>query len=478
MSILSDVARSSVAASVLGAILLSCGAVRAQTAPDADNTAAENSDLWTRSNLLGDMGGLRPFLGQVGLTFSLQETSEVFGNTSGGVSRGVAYEGLTQMGLTLDTAKAFGWSGGEFNASALQIHGRNLSAERLDNLQTISGIEASRATRLWELWYQQEFPGDAVDVRLGQQSLDQEFMVSQYSALFVNTMMGWPMVPSADLYAGGPAYPLSSLGARLRVKPSKPVTILAGVFDDNPPGGPFSDDPQLRGAEAAGLKFNTNTGALMIAELQYAVGQTASSSAESSAPDSGLPGTYKLGAWFDTARFPDQRLDNTGLSLANPASSGVPAMRRGNWSIYAVADQTVWRDSDGSRSISVFARPMGAAGDRNLIDFSINTGVSVAAPLPGRQNDTFDIGYGLAKVSGSASALDRDMVLFGGTARPVRSAESFIEVTYQFQATPWWLIQPDFQYIINPGGGIPDPNRPGTRIQDEAVFGLRTNIVF
>ena len=33
----------------------------------------------------------------------------------------------------------------------------------------------------------------------------------------------------------------------------------------------------------------------------------------------GLPGTYKLGAWFDTAKFPDQRFDTMGLSLADPA---------------------------------------------------------------------------------------------------------------------------------------------------------------
>lgn len=478
MSLLRDKHSKPLAALTVAASLLAAGAAQAQTAPENGAGAAADSDLWTRSNLLGDMGGLRPLLGRFGLAFNLQETSEVFGNVSGGASRGAAYEGLTQMGLTLDTDKAFGWSGGEFNVSALQIHGRNLSAERLYNLETISGIEASRATRLWELWYQQSLSGDAADLRLGQQSLDQEFMASQYSALFVNTMMGWPMVPSADLYAGGPAYPLSSLGARLRVKPSKPLTILAGVFDDNPPGGPFSDDAQLRGAEAAGLKFNLNTGALLIAELQYAVNQSTTDASGNTTPASGLPATYKVGAWFDTARFPDQRFDNTGRSLADPASTGIPAMRQGNWSVYAVVDQTIWRDADASHSVSVFARPMAAPGDRNLIDFSINSGLSATSPVAGRENDTVDIGFGIAKVSGHASALDRDTALFTGSARPVRSSETFIELTYQLQAAPWWVIQPDAQYVINPGGGIANPLNPGARLQNELVLGLRTNIVF
>ena len=37
-----------------------------------------------------------------------------------------------------------------------------------------------------------------------------------------------------------------------------------------------------------------------------------------------LARTYKLGFWYDTESFADQRFDNTGLSLANPASNGIP----------------------------------------------------------------------------------------------------------------------------------------------------------
>ena len=102
-------------------------------------------------------------------------------------------------------------------------------------MQTASGIEADRATRLWELWYDQKFDREGrFDLRVGQQSLDQEFMVSQNALLFVNTMFGWPMVPSADLPGGGPAYPLSALGVRWRVRRSDSLTFLAGVFNGSP----------------------------------------------------------------------------------------------------------------------------------------------------------------------------------------------------------------------------------------------------
>ena len=432
----------------------------------------------SRTNLLGSAYGLRTALGNYGITVGLQETSEVFGNATGGQHRGVAYNGLTQMSLGLDTDRAFGWEGGTFNISAFQIHGRNLAADNLLNLQTNSGIEANRSTRLWELWYQQAFFGGKMDVKVGQQSLDQEFIGSSYSGLFINTMMGWPLIPSVDLYAGGPAYPLSSPGIRLRVQPFNNLTMLAGVFDDNPPGGSFYDDSQVRGAEQAGTRFNTNTGALVFAEVQYAINQPALGELDRGEVKRGLPGVYKLGAWYDSGNFPDQRLDDTGLSLADPNSSGNPRFRRHNFSIYGVFDQMVWRpDPDEARSVGVFARLMGAPGDRNLASFSINTGIEMKAPFPGRDNDTIGLGYGLAKLSASAIKLDQDTNNFG-TYTPVRSSESFIELTYQYAVAPWWTVQPDFQYVWTPGGGIANPLAPAKRVGNEAIFGLRTSVVF
>ncbi|MGH6979836.1 MAG: carbohydrate porin, partial [Stellaceae bacterium] len=135
------------------------------------------ADLWKQQALLGDIGGLRPWLRNFGATLTITETSEALGNLSGGIRRGFEYDGLTTAIFQLDTQRAFGWDGGTFNASALQIHGRNLSADNLLSLQTASGIEAERTTRLWELWYQQKFMNGLIDVKIGQQSLDQEFMI-------------------------------------------------------------------------------------------------------------------------------------------------------------------------------------------------------------------------------------------------------------------------------------------------------------
>ena len=443
------------------ACLMAWPALAQTPAPDA---AAEPQGFWVRPNMLGDIGGMRTILGRAGITVTLTEQSEVLANLSGGLKRGATYDGLTTLTLQLDTQKAFGWNGGTFNVSALQIHGRNLSQFYLANLHTVSGIEATPTTRLWEVWYQQAFLDGKLDVKIGQQSVDQEFINSGFSALFVNTMMGWPMLPSADLYAGGPAYPFSSLGVRLRAQPAEGFTVLAGVFQDNPPGGPFNNDGQLRGNTRWGGNLNLRTGALFMAELQYVINQRAA---------------YKLGAWYDTAHFPDQRFDTAGGLLADPAGTGTPRMRRGNISVYALADQTIWRPNpDSPRALAIFARVMGAPGDRNLVDVSVNAGITLKAPLPGRDDDTFGIGYGLANISRNARGFDRDGNVFGGTALPVRGHEQFIEVTYQAQITPWLQVQPDFQYVIRPAGGVADPNVPGRRLGDEVIVGVRANITF
>lgn len=428
----------------------------------------------TRANLLGDLGGLRPQLNDRGLSLGLSSSNEVFAVGSGGIRRGATLAGLTQFGLGVDTGKAFGLPGGTFNLSALWIYGPNFSANYTGALQTASGIVAQPTVRLWEVWYQQAF-GDRLDVKAGMQSLDQEFMTSVGSGLFLNTMMGWPMIPSANLYAGGPAYPLSSLGLRLRGRPTGALTLLGGVFQDNPPGGPFQDDGQRRGATRWGGNFNLRTGALFMAEAQYRVNQPAE---EGTPAKGGLPGTYKIGAWFDTARFPDQRWDTQGLSLADPASSGEPRLRRHDWSLYAVADQTVWQpDRDKPLAVSLFARPMVAPDDRNLISFSINAGATVKAPFPGRDDDSFGIGFGVADVSRRARDLDRDAAALGAYS-PRRGTETFIELTYQFQLAGWWQVQPDFQYVWMPGGGVANPRTPDRRIGNTAIFGLRTNITF
>ena len=162
-------------------------------------------------------------------------------------------------------------------------------------------------------------------------------------------------------------------------------------------------------------------------------------------------------------------------------SDGIPATHSPNYSIYGVMDKVIWLSKENtSRFISFFVRPMFTTlQDRNLIAFSVNGGLTLRDPLPSRDNDTFGLGMGVARVSNSVSAYDWDLRFYDPAVyTPVRSAETFLEATYQVQVTPWWQIQPDIQYFINPGAGLANPNDPTQKIKNEFVIGLRTNITF
>ena len=439
------------------------------------------SNLKKSSFLLGDLFGLRTELSKYGASLAIQETSEVLGNVSGGVHRGADYDGLTQAIFQVNTQRAFGLYGGLFNVSALQVHGRNLSADNLATIQTASGIEADRATRLWELWYDQKFlDEDRADIKVGLISADQEFIVSPNALYFVNTMFGWPALPSYDLPGGGPAYPLSAPAVRFRWRPVDPVNILVGVFNGAPASNNFGDAQQVN---PSGTSFPTNGGTLTFVELQY----TYPALGVMVMPGAGAPlgHTYKIGAWYDSEAFDDERFDDHGVPLASSASDGQPLRHRGQYSVYGVADQMLWRQADDpNRSLSVFTRVMGSPqADRNFLTFSANLGLTYHDPVANRPDDTLAIGLGYAKVSDRVTQADRDAAevaqaddptIYG----PTRRDETYLEATYQYQLRPWWQVQPDIQYTFNPGGGIADPNNPQSRVKNEAVFGVRTNVLF
>ena len=52
-----------------------------------------------------------------------------------------------------------------------------------------------------------------------------------------------------------------------------------------------------------------------------------------------------------------------------------------------------------------------------------------------------------------------------------------LELTYQIVLAPWWQIQPDVQYIVNPRSAT-EPTPPAPRRGNALVLGVRTNIEF
>lgn len=405
--------------------------------------------MFQQPTLTGDWFGLRNRLEDRGVMLGAAEILEVLGSP-GGRKGGTEFDGRFELFANVDLETALGWRGAIFHANAYQIHGDGLSSKDLANLMTVSNIEAQPATRLFGLWIQQSLFGDTVSLRAGQIAADDEFFVSQYAALLINSTFGWPSIMGLNLPGGGPAYPSARPGIRAKAAVTPALVLSAAAF-----GGDAK-------SEADGFNFRVGGDVLLIAEAAY------------SADIAALPGTFKLGAWYHSAHFADQRLDGAGLPLANPAGTGLAAMHRGNLGGYVIADQLLWRETGASdRGLAGFLRLGVAPSDRNLIDLHLDGGLTYSGLVPGRESDLVGIGLSYERVGAGRRGFGADVGAFTGAILPLPDFESAVELSYQAQIAPWWIVQPDLQIILHPGARL-----TATTQDNAVVLGLRTGISF
>ncbi len=419
-----------------------------------DNGITDGSVASSLPPGLADPAGVRAALARSGILVGAEYIGEVFGNPSGGVEQGADYDGRLDMFLNIDMRKMIGWRGLCFHANAYQIHGTSITAENLGSLMPVSFIEATPATRLFELWFEQSF-GENVSIRIGQLAANSEFLLSEGGGYFINGTWGWPSITAADLQSGGPAYPLATPGVRLQLKPLDDVTLRVGVFNGDPVG-PCDGDPQV--CNDNGLDFRLKDPPLLIAEGSYEYNPN------------GLRGLITVGGWNHFGDFESLRFDSGGGLIA---ITGQPArVIDGNYGFYGIIDQLLYRvPGDDPKGIALFAEVIGAPSDRNLVDFIAQGGFTFTGVIPNRPDDAFAIGYAYTGISDDAAAFAVDA---GDTV--IFDYESVLEIVYTAQIVEGWTLQPDFQYFWNPGGNVPDEN--GKAVGDAAVFGLRTTVTY
>lgn len=420
---------------------------------------------------------LRERLDAAGVAFGVTYVGDNITNVSGGMKRGAIHFGRVDTSTDLDLEKLVGWSGAKVHANVFNLYGRGLSRNYVGNIATISEIEALPDTRLYEAYIEQAFLDNRFTIKAGQQSADQEFFDSRTDDLFMNGTFGWPAVMANNLPAGGPAPPIAVPGVRIKASLSDRVTAYAAIFNGDA-AGPGDGDPQLR--DHHGLAFRLRDPPWMIGQIRFDYTLELGGNA--------LPGNITPGAWLHTGRFDHQRLTAEGDLLADPASSGIPARLRSNRGVYVVIEQTLVKPSQNierntfanDKGITVFARFAYSPPDRNLIDFYADGGIGFNNMIESRPNDRFGFAAAYMHISRSVRQFDLDGQVFSGLPTPVRSSEVLFEAIYEAHIKQGWLLQPFFQYIVRPGGGIANPNDPSglTRIGNVAVFGLTTTLKY
>jgi porin len=391
------------------------------------------------------LGGFRTRAEDKGITFDTQYTAEVWGNPVGGLSHGAVYTGLMTFQGNIDLQKLLGWRGASFSTRWYWLSGHDISAQYVGDNFGVSNISGSPTVRMNELWFQQNLPSDRISIRVGQMGADSEFYVSTYSVVFLNSALSWSPTLFTNMPNGGPAYPMSGPGIRLTLTPVNWLSYLGAVFQ----GNPFAQNVNRYGFD---WDLSASNGYFSIHELTFRMDQQSGSSS--------LPGTLKLGGWFDTA--PD------------PNASGEPW----NYGFYFVADQMLYRvqqigfttvDNKNNQAapVSVTDKGLGifthvgvAPRNSSLINFYIDGGLNYKGLLPSRDQDILGLAIAYGHLSNN---------LPNSQGRSDRGYEMVFETTYEIELTPWLSLQPDVQYVIHPSG---------TNIPNALVLGARTTLSF
>jgi porin len=481
------------AASSLAVILvllsLSGAGLRAGDALPALTPKAQS--IWEQEYATGDWGGMRTLLANRGVLFTFTYAADGIGVVSGGINRGVFYNGFLDLGTDIDLEKLVGWKGAHFHVNGFYPHGENGSANYVGDIGTFSNIEAYDTYRLYELWFEQDFFNERFSLRVGQITFDSEFAVlDAYGGLFVQSGFGAPEAFSANLPL--PVYPNATPGLRLRVEPLDGFAIQAAVFDGNVAPG-LTPDPSPNAAPST--EFNRHgthwalrrdEGALLAGEISYRFNQVPEEELSATrtnaddrpigaptgpmVPERGLAGSYEAGVLYHTDNFADiydTTLADLGSSLAPPKSRG----RGTNYAIYVNIEQEIWREPGSAiQGLGAFAHAVWMPPNRNFLDFSIEGGLHYRGAIPGRNKDALGLGIAYISISDQVGAAVDAANKADGTSSRRPDFEATIELVYRYQAAPWLWIQPHAQYVIQPGG---------TKDRDNAlILGVRTNIVF
>jgi porin len=345
---------------------------------------------------------------------------EVLGNVSGGANRGARTLGRYDLSVDVDTTEANLWNDGHFRFHLFGIAGSSPSG-MIGDTQTVSNMDAPQGSKLLEAYYEHAFLDNHVSVLAGLYLQDSEFEVLEYAGLFLNSSFG----VSPELSQIGPSiYPAPSFGTRVKVQADNGIYALAAVYDGVP-----GDPDRPRGTH---VQFQDGDGVVMSFETGLAVNAPGDDAA------SGRYTKLGIGGWHSTTSFDDY--------------AGVG--RDGNAGIYVIGEHAL------TDQLGVFAQLGFALGDRNQIGSYVGAGLNYTGLLPGRPEDTFGI----------AVAHARNTDGFIDSAPGTERAETAIEFTYALQLTESVTLQPDIQYIINPGT---DPS-----LDDAVVIGARMGLTF
>jgi porin len=382
-------------------------------------------DLWSRPTLTGDWFGLRQDLMDHGIRFDVNSTQTFQGVWSGGKSHESTYQGGLDLIFQLDTGKAGLWPGGVFRIKGEVRYGQDANGNTGSlmpvNFDALYPIPGRDGIELSEFNYTQ-FLAPWVAVTLGRFSpRDANVFAHDETGQFLNTAFNINPVIVTTI-------PQTFLGAGVILLPAEDVVLTTLVLDSEGK------------ADESGFNTAFERGTSVFQQLEIGI------------KPFGLPGHQRVGwTWSDKSRIKlEQVTSEVFLDWINYrlGFGPMPTLAHSNsdWSFFYDFDQYLYVvPGTEDRGIGVFGRFGLTDGEVNPIGSFYSLGLGGKGMIPGRENDTFGVGYYYLALSDK----------LGPVLSKLGNDEQGVEIYYNIAVTPWCHITPDIQ-IINPASSSSD----------------------
>ena len=426
-------------------------------------------DWWNGQSLSGDWWGVRNFLDDSGVEISASYTNNIAGNPVGGKSAGFTYTDNVSFGLELNFEELIGWKGLTIDVSGLNRAGSSLSQDNIGNQFTVQQVYGGQTVMFYALLFEQKLLDDKISIKAGRFSAGDDFASSPIYWLYMNNGIdGNPQaLPVNTCFS---AYPWAVWAARLRVDPTPECNAMVGAYQVS--------NRVFGRSEYHGLDWSIRQGdgVLLISQVGWTpeffkrpVEKAAASDGKSivetkarsegktfkaAAPETemkGLPGHYWIGGYYSPWNFAQ-------FGTADTASN--------SYGFYLHADQMVWQKSPGSDQGLTLWSSFVLSPQQNIakLPFQANAGVVYKGLIPTRDQDYTILGLVYGKFSRNYART----VEAAGNGYP--QYEMVLEWGYRVNFTKFAYVQPDLQWVINPGGT--------GRISNALVLGAQMSVTF
>jgi porin len=374
-------------------------------APARADQGHRDAEAWASDYISNTLRNIHDRLEEkLGLSFEIVYLQDMFWNTRGGINTSDLgeYPRLLGLHLELDTAKAGLWENGTFFVSLEHHSGHSPTERTAGDWQVLDNIDAERRNQVSEFWYKHSFLDSRLWLKLGKMEANADFSSIESGLEFIHSSAG--LIPTVPI----PSYPDQDWGAVIGADPVDWFGCKFGVYQG-----------EIDGGRSVGHTLDNLRGPMVIVEpsFKYRLEE--------------LPGSVNIGAWwngrdFDAFHRNGQRHETRGKA----------------WGWYAFAEQGLWKENpdaaDDGQGIGLFAQYGWAPKDRFEVEDYLGGGLRWQGAIPTRDDDVLGLGA--------------FTVFFSDRADYREHTETAIELFYKARITGWLALQPDLQYITNPGG--------------------------